>query len=260
MGALVIARIVGGLRKHGVLGSVRAAADILVVTPVRRRRRRRVKPSLKELVRSTASIEVRAEDLLERLGHEVPGHLSAEADERLSELERRTGSMALVFPERFAVERETGRLLYLLVRMERPSLMVETGVANGASTFLVLSAMRSNGVGRLVSVDVTSDVGVLVTEEDRAGVTWDLEVIEPGGLGSVLDRLGPLDIFLHDSDHSYANVVAELREAWPRMSERGIVMADDGELNCAFIDVAAEHGVRPYSLFDRRKLFMLARR
>jgi len=227
--------------------------------PVQRLRRRRVKPSLKDLVRATCSIEVRAEDLLGQLGHQVPPELSAEADEILAELERRTATTDLAFPERFAVERESGRLLYLLVRTERPALMVETGVANGASTFLVLSAMRRNGTGRLVSVDVTPDVAVLVNEEDRGLVTWDLEVIEPGRLEPLLERLGPIDLFMHDSDHSYANVVAELRAAWPRMADRGIVVADDGELNYAFLDVAAEFGVEPYGLFDRRKLFLLAR-
>jgi predicted O-methyltransferase YrrM len=257
--ASVISRVLGAVRRRGLLGSVRAATDVLVVMPVRRSIRRRSKPSLKELVRATVAIEVRAEDLLAHLGHHVRPDLGAEADERVAELERRTAAIGLLFPERFAVERESGRFLYLLVRLVRPALMVETGVANGASTFLVLSAMKRNGVGRLVSVDVTPDVGVLVSEDDHSPLIWDLRVIEPGRLEPLMSELGPLDLFLHDSDHSYANVVDELRAAWPRMAEGGIVMADDAELNCAFLDVAADFGARPYGLFDRRKLFMLTR-
>jgi len=255
----VLSRILRGVRKHGPLGSLRAAADVLVVLPVRKRRRRSLKPSLKELVRATASIEIRAEDVLERLGHTVPAELSAEADALLEELGRRTAAAELAYPQRFAVEHESGRLLYLLVRTVRPGLMVETGVANGASTFLVLTAMQRNGDGRLVSIDISAEVGSLLTDAERRMANWDMRVIEPGGIGAVVDGLGPIDVFFHDSDHSHANVTAELQAAWPRMAPGGLVLGDDGELSFAFVDVAAQHGVQPYGLFDRRKLFLLAR-
>ncbi len=253
----MLTRVLGGVRNHGVLGSFRAARDVLFIMPLRRLRRPSEKPTLKDLVRATASIEVRAEDVLSRLGHEVSPELSAEADLLLRELERRTATQQLRYPERFAVERESGRLLYLLVRALHPELMVETGVANGASTFLVLNAMQRNGSGSLVSVDISSAVGSLLSEEERTSSRWDLRVIEPGGFEAAIAPLGPMDIFFHDSDHSYANVRLELRAAWPRVAPGGLVLADDGELSFAVIDEAAEHGVVPHGLFDRRKLFLV---
>jgi predicted O-methyltransferase YrrM len=254
----VLSRILRGVRKHGPLGSVRAVVDVLVVLPVQRRRRRAAKPSLKALVRATSSIEIRAEDLLARLGHTVPAELSAEADALLAELERRTEAARLLYPQRFAVEHESGRLLYLLARVLRPGLMVETGVANGASTFLVLTAMERNGSGRLVSIDISADVGSLLTDEERRLPHWDLRVIRPGDIATGLAGLEAIDVFFHDSDHSHANVTAELEAAWPRMAPGGLVLGDDGELSFAFVDVAATHGVKPVGLFDRRKLFMVA--
>ena len=254
----MLARIARGVRKHGPVGSVRAAKDVLIVTPLRRRRRRSEKPTLKELVRSTRAIEVRAEDLLQCLGHAVSEDLATEADAAIAEVERRTSARQLAFPERFAVERESGRLLYLLTRVVRPRLMVETGVANGASTLLILSALERNGSGMLVSVDVSSEVGSLLSEEEKRSPAWDLRLIRPDGLEEVLAELGPIDVFLHDSDHSYANVAAELATAWPRVVDGGLVLADDGELSCAFLDAASAHGVAPYGLFDRRKMFMVA--
>ena len=254
----MLLRIVRGIRKHGALGSFRAVRDVLFIIPLRRRRRPIEKPTLRDLVRSTASIEVRAEDVLRRLGHEVSPEHSAEADLLLLELERRTAAAQLRYPERFAVERESGRLLYLLVRALHPELMVETGVANGASTLLILNAMQRNGSGSLVSVDISSAVGSLLTEEERTSSRWDLRVIESGGFEAVIAPLGPMDIFFRDSDHSYANIRMELRAAWPRVAPGGLVLADDAELSFAVIDEAAEHGVVPHGLFDRRKLFMVA--
>lgn len=255
----MLRRIVSGVRRHGAIGSLRAARDALFVMPLRRRRRPSEKPSLKALVRATETIEVRAEDMLRRLGIDVPSEVLEEADVLLAELSRRTSAGGLRYPERFAVEQESGRLLYLLVRMLRPGMMVETGVANGASTFLILNAMRRNGAGSLVSVDIASTVGSLLDEEERSSSRWDLRVIEPGGIEDVVATLGPIDIFFHDSDHSYTNVCQELQAAWPRLAPGGLVLGDDGELSFAFIDAAAEHGVVPYALFDRRKLFMVAR-
>jgi len=253
----MLVRIVGSLRRRGPLGALRAARDVAIRMPRERRRRRSAKPTLHELVRATASIEVSAEKLLRQLGVDVPPHLSERADQVLAELQERTESRDLQFPERFAVEHESGRFLFLLVRMTRPRLMVETGVANGASTFLVLTAMRENEEGSLISFDVTSDVGSLLTEDERASQHWELRIIDPGTLPESIADLDGLDIFMHDSDHSYANVSSELETAWPRVRPGGLIIGDDGETSYAFLEASARAQILPYGLFDRRKLLMV---
>jgi len=256
----LISRIITGVRKHGPLGTVRAARDILVIVPARRAYRRRAKPTLKEMVRVTRTIEVSATDLVEALGFTVPEELVAAAEAHSQELERRTRSVALGFPERYAVERESGKLLYLATRLLRPKVVVETGVANGASTFFFLRALHENGDGgTLTSVDVTADVGALLTPEERASEAWDLEILGNRTFDRIVSGLGPIDLFFHDSDHSYDNQVLELRAAWPRMSPGGLIGSDDGELSFAYLDVAAEFGAHPLGLFDRRKMVMFSR-
>lgn len=256
----MIGRVLRRVYEHGPVGSLRAAWYLGVEAPRARRRRPSQKPTVKQLVRGTASIEVTAEALLERLGVRVSEELSQLADARVLELERRTAANELLFPERYAVERESARFLYLLVRATRPELMVETGVANGASTFLVLTAMEENGVGRLISTDVTEYVGSLLTEDERAATRWDLRVIATDGFGAVAAGAGAVDVFLHDSDHSYVNVRGEVAAVWPHVRPGGFVVADDGELSFGFLDAVENTGASVHGLFDRRKVLLVTRR
>jgi predicted O-methyltransferase YrrM len=254
----MLGRLARGLRRHGPVGAARAAHDVIVKAPRERRRRRSAKPTLKELVSGTASIEVTAEALLNRLGANVSAELSDRADWVMAELRERTDARSLQYPERFAVEYESGRFLYLVVRVLQPGLMVETGVANGASTLLILTAMEENGEGALVSFDIARDVGALLTEQERASNRWDLRIITPGEFPTTIVDLGGIDVFLHDSDHSYANVTTELETVWPRVRPGGLVVADDGEMSYAFLEASAREDASAYGLFDRRKLLMAA--
>ena len=43
--------------------------------------------------------------------------------------------------------------LYLLVRKYKPKVILETGVANGISTYFILKALHLNGSGKLISID-----------------------------------------------------------------------------------------------------------
>ena len=46
------------------------------------------------------------------------------------------------------------QLLYTCVRILKPKVMVETGVAGGSTSFTILSAMKKNGFGNLYSIDI----------------------------------------------------------------------------------------------------------
>ena len=256
----MILRVVRRLKKHGPVGAARAARDVLIVLPARRAYRRRARPTLREMVNVTASIESRAQDVATQFGFTVTERLIQQATEHDSELERRMVSSRLAYPQRWAVERESGVLLYLLTRLLRPRVVFETGVANGASTFFFLRALEENGEGGiLTSVDVAEDVGALLTPEERSSGSWKYELLGDRNIGDIVAGVGSIDFFFHDSDHSYGNQVKELRAAWPRMSPGGLIGSDDVEMNFAYLDVAAEFGARPVGLFDRRKMVMFSR-
>jgi predicted O-methyltransferase YrrM len=43
-----------------------------------------------------------------------------------------------------------------------------------------------------------------------------------------------VDLFLHDSLHTYRNMRREFEAVWPRLRTGGVILADDVERNCAF--------------------------
>ena len=137
-----------------------------------------------------------------------------------------------------------GALIYKIVILFKPQIVVETGVANGASSTFILSAMEANGFGELYSIDWEKNAeysfvpkgkktGWMVPEKLRE--RWHLsigrtdEVLEP-----MLKKLGQIDLFFHDSDHSYDTMMFEYKTAWPYLNLNGILLSDDSRMNTAF--------------------------
>jgi predicted O-methyltransferase YrrM len=138
-----------------------------------------------------------------------------------------------------------------VVLLRRPLTVVETGVAMGFSTAVILAALRDNDAGVLHSIDLpplqvdaASYVGEAVPRELRD--RWTLHV---GPARTVLPRLlrelPPVDLFVHDSDHSYAAQYQEYGQAWPHLA-RGACLISDDVCNPAFTDFAEQVGERPY--------------
>jgi hypothetical protein len=134
---------------------------------------------------------------------------------------------------------------------KKPSLVIETGVAAGKSTNLILNQLRINGSGRLVSIDVTSNVGELIEQQNK--FLWTLEVL-PNFLRrqrfeALLNKYSKAEIFLHDSDHSVAWQLFEIKRATVLLSDLSYILVDDiqpevanylrskfGEVNCFFFN------------------------
>lgn len=140
--------------------------------------------------------------------------------------------------------------LYALVRALRPRLVVETGVAHGKSSALILLALDHNKSGRLVSFDLpptgeladgskTSlsgrEVGWLVPENLRRN--WDLHLVDSkSGLNEMFRRpVDPpnppeIDFFFHDSLHTFEHISAELAAVRNHLSARCLLLADNMEM------------------------------
>lgn len=170
------------------------------------------------------------------------------------ELASRVTNTRLPFPEHFRLRDEASFVLYVWTRNQRPRTVVETGVANGTSTFFLLKALEANGHGKLISLDVTPGVGALLAEEERR--SWDLRMLSLRSartdLKSVLDEVGPVDLFFHDSDHRYLWQHLELRSAFRYMSGAGVICADDVDDSYAFVDFCADLRLTPALLIAAR--------
>ena len=172
-----------------------------------------------------------------------------------------------------------GTFLYAVLRTLRPQVVVETGVANGFSTAFSLLALRANGEGHLHSIDLPREVGreyepgTFYEGEGRAGIPPGFEsgwLIPPElkdrwtlvsgrsqeELPPLLERLGTIDLFVHDSEHSYECMDFEFRAAWPALREGGALVADDWNWNSAFAELARDVDRTPITLGKKLALLL----
>lgn len=154
------------------------------------------------------------------------------------------------------------QVYYAILRLMKPDVVAETGVQAGVSTAYILQALRKNGSGVLYSLDLPDEdilrviptrkrkglkSGWLVPESLRA--RWHLTLgRSQEKLPLLLQELGQIDIFIHDSEHSYENMLWEYRMAWKHLRRGGALLSDDTNLNDSFSDFAREQGVKPIPL------------
>jgi predicted O-methyltransferase YrrM len=134
------------------------------------------------------------------------------------------------------------RVCYALVRVIRPSIVVETGVAYGRTSAYMLTAMAENGHGQLHSVDWTptarAEIGALIPDELRG--RWDLRYGPSRRLlPALVQEIGAIDMFVADAMHTYNAVLRELTTVQPGLAPSAAVLVDDIQDHGAFGDWAA---------------------
>ena len=144
------------------------------------------------------------------------------------------------------------RVTWCLVQQLRPRRVVETGVARGLTTRVVLEALADNGGGHLWSIDLPPLIESGLAAETAAAVPEPLRdrwtLIRGSSrrlLPVVLDQLGEIDLFVHDSMHTTRNLSFELAHAWPALSPTGVAVIDDVEKNTATNAFLAERPRTP---------------
>ena len=135
--------------------------------------------------------------------------------------------------------------LYVFVRLVKPEIVVETGVGAGISSTYILKAMELNRKGMLHSIDLPDETGLsgwAVPNDLRT--RWRLyKGSSTYLLPALLRKTGPIDMFLHDSDHTYENMMFEFRSTWAKLKNNSIFLAHDIGRNNAIFDFCREAGV-----------------
>jgi predicted O-methyltransferase YrrM len=67
----------------------------------------------------------------------------------------------------------------------------------------------------------------------------------------MLPKIAPIDVFIHDGDHTYWTQLAEFRKGWSTLRPGGILIADD-VVTDAFMALADESGVTPIVVAQSR--------
>jgi len=144
-------------------------------------------------------------------------------------------------------------ILYVICRVLRPKIVLETGVASGVSSTYILHALDRNQLGTLYSVDFPTSPDGLASGwliPDRLRNRWHLTLGKSSEkLPVLLEEIPKVDVFLHDSDHSYKNMMFEFRTVWPHIREGGLLLSDDTHMNRSFFDFAREVNRRPIRFY-----------
>jgi predicted O-methyltransferase YrrM len=147
------------------------------------------------------------------------------------------------------------RAAWCITSHARPHTVVETGVGRGVTTRVILEALKRNADGHLFSIDQPPLVDLELRSEIAAAVREDLRsrwtLVEGSSrrrLGGVLEVIGGLDFFLHDSMHSRRNMTFEVQTVWPMLKPGGIVLMDDIDRSDSFRSFTDEIGTDHDSL------------
>lgn len=141
------------------------------------------------------------------------------------------------------VDAALGRALWCTVLHTRPGVVVETGVARGITSRLVLEALERNGEGHLWSVDLPhpferglrDQTGVAVPHDRRSRWSY-VEGSSRRRLPGLLRRLGRVDVFVHDSLHTARNTRFEMERVGRVLAPGGVMLVDDISTHQGFAD------------------------
>lgn len=157
------------------------------------------------------------------------------------------------------VETSTLFALYSIIRITTPSIIVETGVANGFSTLHFLQALKLNEMGHLYSVDFPFHGddnlenhrdqtypgygGAAIPSRKKPGwiipenlkSRWTLKLGKSQKiLPEIFTEIDDIDLFFHDSEHSMSAMLFEFDLAWNHLKTGGFLVSDDVTKNNAF--------------------------
>lgn len=132
------------------------------------------------------------------------------------------------------------KTLHALVCAFEPVICVETGTAAGVSAAVILRNLTRRAVGRLYSIDVagprSAQYGALIPPDLRG--RWELRLQDETPL---LEELGTIDLFLHDSRHTYRHMRWEYELAWPHIRAGGCLASHDVITTAAFEEFVRNH-------------------
>ena len=173
------------------------------------------------------------------------------------------------FSYKIAVDMASRLALYVLCRAMKPDVVVETGVASGTSSSYILRGLDRNAQGKLYSIDVpwytvtqnwkgafvdgvkTNPIemqsGWIIPDylRDR----WELTMgLTSEKLPALLKKTGKVDLFFHDSEHSYENMAREFKTIWPGLRKKGVMLVHNVEKTPAFAEFEEKVGGESFRL------------
>jgi predicted O-methyltransferase YrrM len=127
---------------------------------------------------------------------------------------------------------------YAMVRARRPAHVVETGVDKGLGSCVLAAALLRNAAeghpGRVSALDINPEAGYLAAAPPWSSV---VDLVIGDSVASIGALTTPVDLFLHDSDHSVAHERAEFAAVEPKLAPGALLLTD----NVTTTNVLARH-------------------
>ena len=144
-------------------------------------------------------------------------------------------------------------LLREVVKVTRPSCVVETGVANGISTGVALSALNHTG-GVLHSFDILASCANLFPDAQN----WNFHLLNlkkaPAELAGIVSNIQEIDLWIHDADHGTTWQRMEFALGTKKLKAGGLLISDDADASPAWGEMSKKLTHKSAILLDRRKI------
>ena len=132
---------------------------------------------------------------------------------------------------------------YVLVRIMRPGVVIETGVDKGLGAAVICAALRRNAAegkpGRYFGTDIVPTAGWLL----RPPYAEHGELLIGDSIESLRRFDKTIDIFINDSDHSDAYEAEEYEVIADKLGPNGVIIGDNAHETTILADFAARRGL-----------------
>ena len=123
------------------------------------------------------------------------------------------------------ITRDTGRLLWILVRAMGATRILEVGTSNAFSTIWLADAARSTG-GRVTTLELNPDkIAMARTNLATAGLEGVVDIMEGRAADTLAALPGPFDVVFLDADRP--SYLAYLELVVPKLRSGGMLIADN---------------------------------
>jgi len=160
------------------------------------------------------------------------------------------------FSKNFDCEVGLASFLYALILGSKPKIIIETGVANGITTNIILRALEETG-GTLHSFDVDPRTKNVYQGKGN----WNFHLLEGDfekDLEDQVSRVGKVDLWIHDSNHGYQWQAFEYNLGIAALNPNGLIVSDDIDSSTAWGLASQKSFKKSFGVFDQRKFFGIA--
>lgn len=158
-------------------------------------------------------------------------------------------------PKIFDADISLAKICYYLVRCQKPEIIVETGVANGATSNFILSAFKKNRCGLLHSIDLPplsadQKIGQLV-DEDLKNNWYLYKGSSLRLLSKIINKVKKIDLFLHDSANISTIQKFEVKKIYGSLNFKGIIIMNNIGTSNAFLELVEELKPEAYFIIEQ---------